>query len=380
MTNILVINAGSSSIKYQVVDMGSEERVAAGLIERIGEADIPDHMTAIDRMTRELASQGIRFDSGDISAVGHRVVMGGSEFTAPTLLSDEVVTNVSEWSDLAPLHNPGNLQAIAATRQSLPEVPQVAVFDTAFHQSMLPQAYTYAIDPTLAEQHGVRRYGFHGISHQVVARGAAKHLGQPLEVLKLIVLHLGNGASACAINRGESVDTSMGLTPLEGLVMGTRSGDLDPGAILHLLRRGLSADELDTELNTRSGLRGLAGSNDMRDVLAAVKRGDADARLALDVYVRRIRHYIGAYLAELDGADAIVFTAGIGENQPVVRSEVCADLAWFGIEIDEEMNRAGVAGARRISTKDSRVAVLVIPTDEETEIARQTGVVVGLGR
>lgn len=303
--------------------------------------------------------------------------MGGSEFTEPTLIDAHVIERVRDLSALAPLHNPGNLQAIVAAREAIPNAPHVAVFDTAFHQSMPEHAYTYAIDREIAARHGVRRFGFHGISHQVVSRRAAELLGRPVHELKQVVLHLGNGASACAVDRGASVATSMGLTPLEGLVMGTRGGDLDPGVMLHLLRAGVTPDELDEMLNKGSGLRGLTGSNDMRDVRAAADAGDTDARLALDVVVHRIRHYIGAYLAALGGADAIVFTAGVGENNPALRSEACAGLEWLGVEIDPELNEARDRAARRISTDASRIAVLVVPTDEEAEIARQTWALVG---
>lgn len=374
MSAILVINAGSSSIKYRVIDAVDGHPLASGLIERIGEAPVPDHAAAFDAMIRQLAAAGTPLDSLGIAAVGHRVVQGGSDFFTPTLIDDAVANRILELAVLAPLHNPGNHQAIVAARAAFPDVPHVAVFDTAFHQTMPPAAYTYAIDPAIAAEHGVRRYGFHGVSHEVVSRRAAQFLGRPVHELKQIVLHLGNGASACAVDRGRSIATSMGLTPLEGLVMGTRSGDIDPGALLHLLRAGLDERELDTLLNRRAGLLGLAGSNDMRDVRAAADGGDAAARLAIAVYVRRIRHYLGAYLAELGGADAIVFTAGVGENNAAVRAEVCAGLEWFGIRIDPERNAAasGAGEARRISGDDSRVAVLVVPTDEESEIARQT--------
>lgn len=394
MSSILVINAGSSSVKYQLVDAETGECAASGLVERIGEATgliehradettveretaIPDHAAAFDLMRGAFEAAGTPLDSLAIAAVGHRVVMGGSEFTEPTLIDAHVIERVRDLSALAPLHNPGNLQAIVAAREAIPNAPHVAVFDTAFHQSMPEHAYTYAIDREIAARHGVRRFGFHGISHQVVSRRAAELLGRPVHELKQVVLHLGNGASACAVDRGASVATSMGLTPLEGLVMGTRGGDLDPGVMLHLLRAGVTPDELDEMLNKGSGLRGLTGSNDMRDVRAAADAGDTDARLALDVVVHRIRHYIGAYLAALGGADAIVFTAGVGENNPALRSEACAGLEWLGVEIDPELNEARDRAARRISTDASRIAVLVVPTDEEAEIARQTWALVG---
>lgn len=374
MNRVLVVNSGSSSIKYQLVDEATGERVAQGLVERIGEAGsaIPDHTAGFAAMVEALREGGRPVDELGIVAVGHRVVHGGSEFIAPVLITDAVEARILELADLAPLHNPGHHAAIVAARAVFPRIPHVAVFDTAFHQTMPPKAYTYAIDPVVSERHGVRRYGFHGISHEVVSRRSAAFLGRPVGELKQIVLHLGNGASACAVEGGRSVATSMGLTPLEGLVMGTRSGDIDPGALLHLLRAGFDADRLDRLLNKESGLLGMAGSNDMRDVRAAAVAGDAAARLALDVYVERVRRYVGAYLVVLGGADAIVFTAGVGENHPSTRAEICAGLEWFGIEIDPGRNEAPHFGeARRISADDSRVAVLVVPTDEEAEIARQ---------
>ncbi|MFC5338020.1 acetate kinase [Leucobacter denitrificans] len=389
MSAVLVVNSGSSSIKYQVIHAESGERLADGLVERIGESSqgriehraekrverelaIPDHTVGFAEMVAAFAEAGAPIESLDISAVGHRVVHGGSEFIAPTLIDDRVAERILALAELAPLHNPGHHAAIVAARATFPELPHIAVFDTAFHQSMPESAYTYAIAPEVAAKHGVRRYGFHGISHAVVSRRAAEHLGKPVESLKQIVLHLGNGASMCAIDGGESVDTSMGLTPLEGLVMGTRSGDIDPGVIFHLLRRGETVDSIDTLLNKRSGFLGFTGSNDFRDVREAAARGDHDAKLAIDVYVHRARHYLGAYLAVLRGADTIVFTAGLGENAPDLRARVCAGFEWCGIHIDPELNEAPDRGARVISTADSTVTVLVVPTDEETEIARQT--------
>lgn len=389
MQNILVINAGSSSIKYQLVDPVRGERIASGLIERIGEpqsrveheaagktleqmAAISDHTSGFEAMLQAFAEAGSPLESLDIVAVGHRVVQGGSEFVRPTFIDDHVAARILDLAVLAPLHNPGNHSAIVAARKAFPDVPHVAVFDTAFHQTMPESAYAYAIDPQVAAEYGVRRYGFHGISHQVVSHRAATLLDRPLSEIKQIVLHLGNGASACAVDGGRSIDTSMGLTPLEGLVMGTRSGDIDPGALLHLMRAGFSVDALDQLLNKRSGLLGLAGSNDMRDIRAGVDAGDATSRLALGVYARRIKHYIGAYLALLGGADAIVFTAGVGENSSLLRAEVCAGLEWLGIEIDPVRNESNERGARVISSAASRVAILVVPTDEETEIAAQT--------
>ncbi|WP_449281124.1 acetate/propionate family kinase [Leucobacter sp.] len=393
MSHILVINAGSSSIKYQLIDPASGERFASGFVERIGEGEgrivhrgareeelpvpVADHTAAFAEMVAAFARQGAPVEDLGIAAVGHRVVQGGDEFVAPTLIDDAVAERILQLGVLAPLHNPGQYQAIVAARELFPGVPHVAVFDTAFHQTMPPRAYTYAIEPGTAAEHGVRRYGFHGISHQVVSRRAAEFLGRPVEELRQVVLHLGNGASACAVDRGRSIDTSMGLTPLEGLVMGTRSGDIDPGALLHLLRAGYDVDALDRLLNGRSGLLGLTGTNDFRDVRAAAEAGDAAARLAIELYAHRIRHYLGAYLVELRGADAIVFTAGVGENNAALRAEVCAHLEWFGIRIDAERNDSSEHGARRIGSDDSRVEILVVPTDEEAEIAHQTHRLVG---
>lgn len=390
MTAVLVVNSGSSSIKYQVIDDASGERLAQGLVERIGEVgagrvvhrgangeaerefDIPDHAAGFAAIIGAFADSGTPIEGLGIVAVGHRVVHGGSDFIAPTLVDDAVAERILELSELAPLHNPGHYAAIVAAREVFPELPQVAVFDTAFHQTMPKKAYTYALDPELAAEHGIRRYGFHGISHAIVSRRAAEHLGRHPEDLKQIVLHLGNGASMCAIDGGRSVDTSMGLTPLEGLVMGTRSGNIDAGAIFHMIRRGVSVDEVDRELNKRAGFLGMTGSNDFRDVRAAAAAGDAAAQLAIEVYVHRARHYLGAYLAVLEGADTIVFTAGLGENGPDLRALICAGFEWCGLRIDPARNEAAESGARVISTDDSRITVLVVPTDEEAEIAKQS--------
>lgn len=380
-------------MKYQLIDSVTGKRQTSGLVERIGEslgrvkhesdgrefewqAEIGDHAAAFAQMARGFGLAGNPLETLDLAAVGHRVVQGGSEFVTATLIDDHVAERILALSDLAPLHNPANHSAIAAARAAFATVPHVAVFDTSFHQTLPESAYSYAISPTVAERHGVRRYGFHGISHQVVSQRTASLLGRPLAELKQIVLHLGNGASACAVDGGRSVDTSMGLTPLEGLVMGTRSGDIDPGALLHLMRAGLSVDELDRLLNKQSGLLGLAGSNDMRDIRARVAAGDPAARLAFEIYVRRLKHYIGAYLALLGGADAIVFTAGVGENHAPLRQAVCSGLEWFGIEIDPARNEAPERDARVISGDASRMAILVVPTDEEAEIARQAASVI----
>jgi len=372
MRQVFVVNSGSSSIKYQLIDLETEERVLGGLVERIGEegSGIPDHETGLRGVLEELGTEW------EIVAVGHRVVHGGPTFTSATVITDEVEKEIDDLSALAPLHNPANLQGIRAARHALPDVPHVAVFDTAFHHTLPPAAYTYAIDAALAREHRVRRYGFHGTSHKFVSEAAAQFLGRPLGELKIIVLHLGNGASVAAIDGGVSVETSMGLTPLEGLVMGTRSGDVDPAVLLHLHRvAGLDFDDLDTMLNRRSGLLGLTGSGDMRDVQAAAATGDEIAEAALAVYRHRIRHYIGAYIAHLGGLDAIVFTAGVGENNSLLRRRTLAGLEFLGIHVDADRNELPLRTARAISPDESPVAVLVIPTNEELEIARQAAAV-----
>ncbi|MGH1523753.1 acetate/propionate family kinase [Leifsonia sp. L25] len=397
MSVVLVVNSGSSSLKYQLIDAESDDALASGLVERIGESSghirhagpdgtwestlaIPDHTAAFRVMLDAFAAEGPNLDENPLAAVGHRVVHGGKRFFEPTIVTDLVEINIEDLSDLAPLHNPANLQGIRAAKKAFPDVEHVAVFDTAFHQTLAPEAYTYAIDAALADRHRVRRYGFHGTSHRYVSRAAAEFLGRPLGELKQIVLHLGNGASVCAVDAGRSVDTSMGMTPLEGLVMGTRSGDLDPAVLLHLARRaGLGIDDLDELLNRRSGLLGLSGHGDMRDVRHAAESGDAAARLALDTTVHRLKHYIGAYTAELGGLDVLTFTAGVGENDARLRAEVCAGLEVLGIRLDPERNASPSHDARLISTDDSRVAVLVVPTDEELEIARQSLQAVGAG-
>ncbi|MCK6067445.1 MULTISPECIES: acetate/propionate family kinase [Microbacterium] len=411
MSDVLVINSGSSSIKYQLLDGDSEQVLAKGLVERIGQESglarhtvtaaalaggsdgvsftvtdatseirraIPDHTAGFQVMLEAFAQHGPSLSERAPVAVGHRVVHGGARFYEPTLVTPLVEINIDELSVLAPLHNPANLAGIVAARKAFPDVPHVAVFDTAFHQTLSPAAYTYAIDTQLAEAHRVRRYGFHGTSHQFVSESAAAFLGRPLGELKQIVFHLGNGASATAIDGGRSVETSMGLTPLEGLVMGTRSGDLDPAVLLHLARRAdMSISDLDDLLNKRSGLLGLAGVSDMRDIRAGVDAGDVRITRAWDVYIHRLRAYAGAYLAQLGGVDVISFTAGVGENTPEVRSESLATFGFAGIEIDPARNTAPERGTRVISTDASAVTVLVVPTNEELEIARQTLQVAG---
>jgi acetate kinase len=390
MTTVLVVNSGSSSLKYQLIETDTEELLAKGLIERIGQATgaashstgtqewsmeqpIEDHAAAFRAMSAAFAEHGPALDDGVPAAIGHRVVQGGARFSGPTLITDATVEDIDDLSSLAPLHNPPALAGILAARDAFPGVPEVAIFDTAFHTTLPPAAYTYAIDRELAAAHRVRRYGFHGTSHKYVSERAIAFLGLEAERSRIIVMHLGNGASACAVAGGRSVETSMGMTPLEGLVMGTRSGDVDPAVLFHLHRKaGLGVDELDTMLNRGSGLLGLSGSGDLRDVQTRAQSGDPDAELAVDVYVHRLTHYIGAYLAQLGGADAIVFTAGVGENSPLIRQRAVAGLEGLGIELDEARNLAPGRGERIISTDASRTSILVIPTNEELEIARQT--------
>lgn len=402
MSALLVINSGSSSLKYSLIDVEDENELASGLVERIGqdvsaithtvrpdtsteavatmleatfddERPVADHDAAFAVMLEQFAAHGPSLDEHPPAAVGHRVVHGGARFYAPTLVTADVERQIEELAVLAPLHNPANLAGIVAARAVFAAVPHVAVFDTAFHQTLPPAAYTYAIDAELAAAHRVRRYGFHGTSHQFVSEAAAAFVDRDPATLRQLVFHLGNGASVTAIDGGRSVETSMGLTPLEGLVMGTRSGDLDPAALVHLSRRaGLSIDDLDALLNTRSGLKGLAGRSDMRDILAGRDAGDDAATLAFDVYIHRLRAYAGAYIAQLGGVDVISFTAGVGENAVAVRAEAMATLGFAGVEVDRARNSARGCGIRRISTDASAVTVLVVPTNEELEIARQT--------
>lgn len=370
---VLVLNSGSSSIKFQLVDPVAATAVLSGLVEQIGEPDGPaaDHAAGLRLIHRQLVDSGI--DLSAVRAVGHRVVHGGNRFYAPTLITDEVVAEVAELAELAPLHNPANVTGIEVARIDFPDVPHVAVFDTGFFHSLPPAAAIYAIDHDVATRFGIRRYGFHGTSHEYVAGEVATVLGRDLGELNTIVLHLGNGASASAVRGGMAVETSMGLTPLEGLVMGTRSGDIDPGVLFHLNRTaGLDVDQLDELLNRCSGLKGLCGVNDFRELLeqrAAGGAAGAAAALAYDVYVHRLRKYVGAYLAVLGDVDAIAFTAGVGENVPDVREDTLAGLDRLGITMDRERNRAG-KGARIISADGSRTTVLVVPTNEELAIAR----------
>ncbi|MCX4746700.1 acetate kinase [Kitasatospora sp. NBC_01287] len=389
-TRILVLNAGSSSVKYQLIDMVDGSRPAVGLVERIGERGgrllhtpaggerresvraFPDHWAALQAVAQELAADGLGLDSPELAAIGHRVVHGGMRFTAPTRITDEVLTEIRRLVPVAPLHNPANIIGIEVARALRPDLPQIAVFDTAFHTTIPEHAARYAIDTAVADEHRVRRYGFHGTSHQYVARATARLLGRAPEEVNVIVLHLGNGASASAVAGGVCVETSMGLTPLEGLVMGTRSGDIDPGVIFHLHRvGGLSIDEIDDLLNRRSGLLGLCGDNDMREIIRRTEAGDQAAELAFRAYVHRLRKYLGGYYAVLGHLDAVAFTAGVGENAAPVRAAATAGLEELGIAVDPELNSVRSGEPRLISPAYSRVAVAVVPTDEELEIAQQ---------
>lgn len=365
---ILVLNSGSSSLKCRLVDPARPGTGRGVAVERIGEPDGPaDHGAALARVVDELDLSRQR-----LRAVGHRVVHGGDRFREPTVVDDAVERAIEDLIPLAPLHNPANLRGIAVARRLRPDVPHVAVFDTAFHATLPAVAATYAIDAELARRHGVRRYGFHGTSCRYVVRRTASLLARPVRELNLVVLHLGNGASATAVQGGRSVETSMGLSPLEGLVMGSRCGDLDPAVPGHLRRvAGLGADEADDVLWHRSGLLGLCGDNDMRRVLARRAAGDADAALAFDVYCHRIRKYVGAYHAVLGRLDAVVFTAGIGENAAEVRGGALAGLAHWGIALDPGRNAARGDGARIVSADGAAVAVCVVPTDEELGIAQE---------
>jgi acetate kinase len=394
MSLALIINSGSSSLKYQLIELETEQTLASGLIDRIGELSsvvshnhgvdkhsheeaVVDHIAALRVVRESFAQWGPDLVASPPIVIGHRVVHGGSQYYAPTLLTPEVELAIDALSALAPLHNPANLAGIRASRDIFVGVPQVAVFDTAFHQTLAPDAYTYAIDAELAERYNVRRYGFHGTSHKFVSEEAATFVGRPIGELRMLVLHLGNGASITAIDGGRSVETSMGMTPLEGLVMGTRSGDIDPGVVFHLHRQaGLSFDDIDTLLNRRSGLIGLAGSGDMRDVQNAAALGDEASEAALAVWRHRVRHYIGAYIAQLGGLDLLVFTAGVGENSPLLRRRALSGLEFLGISVDDDLNELQSRDARTISPAGSPVTVLVVPTNEELEIARQSFAVV----
>ena len=391
---VLVLNCGSSSLKYQLIDMENEAVLCKGLVERIGiegsilkhekegldgkhivEQPMKDHKDAIGHVLSAVADPAVGAvkEMKEIDAVGHRIVHGGEKFASSAVLTDEVIAAIKDCSDLAPLHNPANLMGVEACKAILPDVPMVGVFDTAFHQTMPEKSFMYGLPHELYKKHGVRRYGFHGTSHLYVSQKAAEMLGKKPEDLKIITCHLGNGASITAVDGGKSVDTSMGLTPLEGLIMGTRCGDIDPAIIPFVMKKeGLDADGVDKLMNKESGVYGMTGiSSDFRDIEDAAAEGNQLAINALDAYAQRVKKYIGAYAAEMNGVDAIVFTAGLGENGIGMREMICADMDFMGIKLDPEKN--DVRGKDRIiSSDDSRVKVLLIPTNEELMIARDT--------
>lgn len=371
--NILVVNCGSSSVKYRLFSDSQEQ--ARGLIERVGSAETPNHTVAVRQMFEQISHIDGGLPTEEIHAIGHRVVHGGEAFTGSVVITPQVIEAVEACATLAPLHNPPNLLGIRACMEQAPQAIQVAVFDTAFHHTLPPRAYLYALPYELREKYGIRRYGFHGTSHRYVSERVIELLKQENALQtssKVICCHLGNGSSITAVLDGESVDTSMGMTPAEGLVMGTRSGDIDPAIILHLQRTlGWDADRVDRLINKEGGLLALAGVSDMRDVEARAQAGDRKAQTAFEVFCYRVIKYIGAYAAAMNGVHAIAFTAGIGENSSAVRSRVCASLEYLGVRIDETANRKG-RGERCISTPDSKVKVYVVPTDEERVIAAET--------
>ncbi|WP_035290687.1 acetate kinase [Clostridium sp. KNHs214] len=389
---ILVINCGSSSLKYQLIDMETEKALAKGLVERIGiegsiltqkaeedkyvvETPMKDHQVAVELVLNALVDKehGVISDMSEISAVGHRVVHGGEKYANSVLVNDDVLKNIEECIKLAPLHNPANIIGINACRKLMPNTPMVVVFDTAFHQTMPEHAYMYALPYEMYTKHGVRRYGMHGTSHKFVSLTAAEMMGKDIKDLKILTCHLGNGASCSAVDHGKCIDTSMGLTPLEGLVMGTRCGDMDPAIVPFLMKaEGLSVDEVDNLMNKKSGVLGVSGvSSDFRDIEGAAKDGNHRAKLALDVFHYRVKKYIGSYIAAMGGIDCLVFTAGLGENSISSREEICKGLECFGIELDVEKNN--VRGkAVEVSAEGSKVKIFVIPTNEELMIARDT--------
>lgn len=390
---ILVINTGSSSLKYQLIDMENESVLAKGLCDRIGidnsyikhtrtgndpviiNIEMPNHQAAIKQVIDALTDEdtGVIRDMSEIAAVGHRIVHGGEKFHDSVIIDDNVMAAIRECIDLAPLHNPPNIIGIEACQHLMPNTPMVAVFDTAFHQTIPQYAYLYALPYEMYEKHGIRKYGFHGTSHKYVAQRAAAMLGRPLEELKLVTCHLGNGASVCAVESGRSVETSMGFTPLDGLAMGTRSGSIDPAVVKFLIENEkMSTKEIDDYLNKKSGVLGISGvSSDFRDLEDAIEAGNERALLAIKIFCYRVKQYIGSYAAVMNGLDAVVFTAGIGENNPLVRGMIMENLDFLGLRIDPEKNK--VRGREMdISTSDARVRTLVIPTNEELAIARET--------
>ena len=387
---ILVINSGSSSLKYQVIDMTGEKLLCKGIAERIGidnafikytkdgetqvfDFEMKDHTAAFNHVLDVITDPGIGVlkSKDDITAIGHRVLHGGEKYACSIIVDDDVLKTIEECIPLGPLHNPANLMGIKACMELIPGKPNVAVFDTAFHQTMAEEVYMYPLPYEYYEKYHVRKYGFHGTSHRYVSMAAAEIMGKDIKDTKIISCHLGSGASICAIRGGKCVDTSMGLTPLQGIMMCTRCGDIDPAAMIFVAtREGLTLSDIDTIMNKKSGLLGVCGMPDARDVAAAIREGDKRALLAFDMYTDRVRNYIGSYMAKMNGVDAIVFTAGLGENQIKMRSYICRDLDYFGIKIDEEKNK--VNGTVDISAPDSKVKILVIPTNEELMIARDT--------
>lgn len=396
--NILVLNCGSSSVKYKLIDVDSKKTLAEGGVEKVGlpgaflkfklpdgekktiEMPIPDHKKAINDILNILTdpTYGCIKSFDEINAVGHRVVHGGEKFNKSVKIDDEVIAKIKECYDVAPLHNPANMTGIEAITDLMPGVPQVAVFDTAFHQTMPKEAYMYALPYELYEKYAIRRYGFHGTSHRYVSRRACDFLGLPYDKQRVITCHIGNGGSITAVLDGKSVDTSMGLTPVEGLMMGTRVGDVDPGALTFIMdKEHLTTKELSDLINKKSGVAGISGiSSDMRDIDAAIEKGDERAKLALDMYIYRIIKYVGAFAAVLNGVDVIVFTGGVGENQQILRKRVCDHLTYMGVKIDDEVNFSSRGEEKLISAPDSAVKVVVIPTDEELMIARDTEAIV----
>lgn len=391
--NVLVINCGSSSLKYQVINSDTEQVLAKGICERIGidgrlvytpaggekeihNYDMPTHKQAIQHMINALMNEktGIIKSLEEIGAVGHRLVHGGEKFACSTLINEEVLQAVEECCDLAPLHNPANLIGVRACQELMPNTPQAGVFDTAFHQTMPLEAYMYGIPYEYYEKYKIRKYGFHGTSHSFVSKRLAERLGKPVEDLKIIVCHLGNGASVCAVDGGKSIDTSMGLSPLEGLIMGTRSGDIDPSVMEFIAKKeNLDIDGVMDILNKKSGVQGLSGlSSDFRDLQDAAAAGDKRSEMAVDVFCYRVVKYIGAYMAAMNGVDAIAFTAGLGENDEIVRRKVVHRLGFLGVTLDEEVNDNGRGKEIPISTPDSKIPVWIVPTNEELAIARET--------
>ena len=391
--NVLVINCGSSSLKYQVINSDTEQVLAKGLCERIGidgrlvytpaggekeisNLDMPTHKQAIQYVIDALTNEktGVIKSLDEIGAVGHRLVHGGEKFACSTLITEDVIKAVEECSDLAPLHNPANLIGVCACQELMPNTPMAGVFDTAFHQTMPLEAYMYGIPYEYYEKYKIRKYGFHGTSHSFVSKRMAQLLGKPIEDLKIIVCHLGNGSSVCAVDGGKSVDTSMGLSPLEGLIMGTRSGDIDPSVMEFICKKeNMDINGIMEVLNKKSGVQGLSGvSSDFRDLQAGAAEGNKRCEMAVDVFCYRVLKYIGAYVAAMNGVDAIAFTAGLGENDEIVRRKIVSRLGYLGIKLDEEVNDNGRGKEIAISTPDSKVPVWIVPTNEELAIARET--------